>query len=145
MTLDDFEAYFEDIILDRGIDYFYDRHVLSLVLIDDTWEAEVAGTEDYLVTVKISDDGEILETYCDCPYDWSDFCKHQAAVFYALREELDPEVLTQRAAEKDALVKILKQRSKQELFDLMLEFAQKNKRIRETLFLRYAEASDSEE
>ena len=32
-------------------------------------------------------EGEILNTYCDCPYDWSDYCKHQAAALFALRSK----------------------------------------------------------
>ncbi|MFC0162568.1 MULTISPECIES: SWIM zinc finger family protein [Bacillus] len=38
--------------------------------------------------MSIDGDNEIVVSFCDCPYDRGDYCKHQAAAFYALRQKL---------------------------------------------------------
>lgn len=50
--------------------------------------AEVSGSEDesYLVELDFSEDGEVEDWSCDCPYDWGDVCKHTAAVLLAVQE-----------------------------------------------------------
>jgi len=60
--------------------------VLSLV---DTGErkyrAKVEGSELYTVVVEFDQQVEINFTTCDCPYIYGEYCKHQAAVLYALK------------------------------------------------------------
>ena len=142
MNLDNFETYISDTILGRGLAYFEDRHVLSLEPNGDTWIATVAGSDDYTVGVTISDNGEIVDSVCSCPYNWSDFCKHLVAVFYTLREEFTPEVVSARIAEKERLERILNRLDKEALASIVLEFANKDRHMRETLLLRYAEPAD---
>lgn len=50
--------------------------------------AAVEGSDMYEVHVALKDQNEILSIECDCPYDWDAHCKHQAAVLFALREQL---------------------------------------------------------
>lgn len=88
MNLADFENYIDDRILRRGWEYYYQYNRIKSITVEDetTYTAVVSGTDDYTVTVKLSDCNEILFSECDCPYDLGPYCKHEAAVFYALRE-----------------------------------------------------------
>jgi hypothetical protein len=38
-------------------------------------------SEVYKVDVFLDQDGEIVDTYCDCPYDLGVYCKHQGYSF----------------------------------------------------------------
>jgi len=71
MNLRSFEGYFDDVILKRGLDYYKSGHVTSLELDDDAWIAYVYGSEIYEVTVRLSAEGVIADSTCDCPYDQS--------------------------------------------------------------------------
>ena len=74
-------------ILSRGYDYFLDGNVWDLKDKDGEVSATVAGTEDYCVTITLAD-GKISDMDCDCPYaSDGNYCKHEAAVLYALTEE----------------------------------------------------------
>ncbi|MCL2285591.1 MAG: hypothetical protein FWC32_04415 [Firmicutes bacterium] len=89
MTINDFELYIEEMILARGRDYYSANNVTSLDYVNGTWVANVKGNEKYTVSVTLSDSNGIVYTQCDCPYDWSEHCKHKAAVFYAIRNNLN--------------------------------------------------------
>ena len=146
MNINNFEEYFDNVILNRGLDYYKCGNIISLELNPDSgeWVAEVEGSEDYTVTAILSDKGEITDTDCDCPYDYNIHCKHQAAVFYAIREELQkkPKKLKKKSTQQKNLEVILNDLDKQALVSLLLEFAKKDRRIKEELLLRYATQSD---
>lgn len=87
LNVSDFEAHISDIILERGWDYYRNDRVKSIEKDSrNTYTAIVAGTEDYKVTVKVGENGEIESADCDCPYDMGPYCKHKVAVFYSLRD-----------------------------------------------------------
>ena len=50
--------------------------------------AEVSGSEEepYLVDLDFSEDGELEDWFCDCPYDWGPVCKHTVAVLLPSRQ-----------------------------------------------------------
>ena len=56
-------------------------------LSENEYTADVEGSELYEVIVEMNDGGEIYDISCDCPYDMEDYCKHEAAVLYALRNK----------------------------------------------------------
>ena len=86
LTLNNFEDEVNGTILQRGRSYFKQHAIIDLEMTsDDTWVAEVEGTDIYQVEVTLKNNDEITEFYCDCPYD-GDVCKHVVAVFYELRE-----------------------------------------------------------
>jgi uncharacterized Zn finger protein len=86
MNINSFENDIDPKILSRGKDYFKDDLVENLELTDDeSWEAEVCGSDIYYVSVKLKVD-KIVDWNCDCPYDWGPVCKHSTAVFYAIRK-----------------------------------------------------------
>ena len=86
LSLSNFEEYINDVILQRGYDYFKDGRVSWLEAAEHGIEARVEGSDDYIVSLSLDPSGHITYTDCNCPYDGGPFCKHQVAVFYALRE-----------------------------------------------------------
>jgi len=142
MKLNDFEEYFDEKILSRGGAYYKSGRIISLEDEGDEWVAYVEGTDDYTVTVELSDDCEILDSYCDCPYDWGDFCKHQAAVFYALRNELSSGRAPTKPQKKKKLKDILKELDQETLSSIILEFSRRDRGMKKELLFRYAQNED---
>ncbi|MCL2321068.1 MAG: Uma2 family endonuclease, partial [Oscillospiraceae bacterium] len=136
MNLNDFETYIDDTILMRGLDYYKSGNVFSLEFDGKKWIADVSGSDNYTVTVTLSDDGEILDTDCDCPYDWGEYCKHQAAVLFELREELQSGEKPVKSVKKDSLEALLENLDKQTLISMLKEFAGRDKAMRQEIFLR---------
>jgi hypothetical protein len=88
MTLQNFEEYVDEVIVRRGDEYFDTNAVIELEEIDEgRWSALVEGTEDYEVRVSLKGD-VIVESSCDCPFDHGPVCKHEVAVYYAIREHV---------------------------------------------------------
>lgn len=79
---------FRQHILDRGIEYYEDGHVVDFSYSDDEIIAQVDGTDVY--DVQITLDGEdVIDMYCSCPYaaDGRN-CKHMAAVLFQFEKML---------------------------------------------------------
>ncbi len=87
MNINDFENGINPAILARGRRYFEEGRVDSLKLIGTSkYKARVDGTDVYAVEVKLGQNGSVVDTNCDCPYTAGAFCKHLAAVLYAIRQ-----------------------------------------------------------
>ncbi|MCL2576836.1 MAG: SWIM zinc finger family protein [Defluviitaleaceae bacterium] len=145
MNLNNFESHVDSKILARGREYFNFGHIVSLEHNGDEWVAEVDGSDEYTVSVNISDAFEIIDTYCDCPYDWGDYCKHQIAVFFALREkgaELVIENKSKKSDKKETLENILSKLDKQTLISLIIEYAETYKPMKKEIQFRYAQKDD---
>jgi len=115
MNLDSFEEEIESpIILSRGLSYYRGKNVVSLEMIEaNHYKAFVAGTQLYEVTLTLDDDGEVEDIHCTCPYDWGEHCKHEVAVLYALRHQLNKEQHEMVERPKDVdLSSLLEKRSK---------------------------------
>ncbi|MEI8229923.1 MAG: hypothetical protein WCG83_02180 [Candidatus Peregrinibacteria bacterium] len=86
LTLETFDGELDEKIVKRGQRYFKDGHVRDLEEVDDgRWKALVEGTEVYETTITVSE-GTISHHRCNCPYDLGQYCKHEVAVLYAIRE-----------------------------------------------------------
>ena len=73
-------------VYQRGERYFYDGAVTNIERMPDDknfYHADVAGTYNYAVEVRLSADGESIESYyCDCPaaMEYAGACKHVVAL-----------------------------------------------------------------
>ncbi len=87
MNLKNFESEVEQKIVERGMQYYRAGYVKRLEKVSaDEFSAVVFGTEKYSIFVKLN--GETIAAHeCDCPYDFGDVCKHEVAVFYAIRSK----------------------------------------------------------
>ncbi len=85
MDLDFLLQDFDEIITERGKTYFDKNRVTEL---EETspgeFVATVKGSEDYTVTVTLSDD-RCADYSCDCPYWNAPYCKHTVAVLFAIQ------------------------------------------------------------
>ena len=87
MNLHNFEVCIDKKILARGYEYYENDCVRSVEETEkNVYVAEVEGGELYTVEVELDAQADIVDSQCDCPYDWGEYCKHQAAVFFALRD-----------------------------------------------------------
>ncbi len=85
MNLKNFESKVERKVVERGLSYYKSGDIKKLEKVGaGEFSATVFGTEKYTVYVKING-GAIIEHECNCPYDYGDVCKHQVAVFCAIR------------------------------------------------------------
>lgn len=137
MNITDFEEYFSPRILERGKEYYKNHHVITLDRIEEGYyEAEVEGSQIYTVFVELEENGEISDISCDCPYDWEEFCKHEAAVLYALREQEKYTPFVEEPEQKQALPEQLAACEKTELIAWMMEYAKENRGFWDYLKLR---------
>lgn len=95
LTLGNFRKKISPTILKRGREYFHSKKVIKITqnnenFFDSTvYEATVKGTKKYKVIVMVDENGNITQTDCTCPYDYGEYCKHVAAVLYAIESMTD--------------------------------------------------------
>ncbi|SDF67312.1 SWIM zinc finger family protein [Sporomusa acidovorans] len=165
MNLNDFESYIDRKILARGYDYFENNCVDSIKeTADNNYEAEVTGTELYLVDVELDDEANIIDTQCDCPYDMGEYCKHQVAVFLALRDmkrehsTKDSDGLKSKISLRQgnkssvpqkgkarSMKDLLSRKTKEELVGFLLDIAAEYDEIKQRIELNLGETNDAEE
>ena len=73
-------------IVERGLLYFQQGKVRDVQKTSaGRYRAEVCGSENYSVWLKLDNDLYIKDGGCDCPYGGA--CKHMAALWYAVRAQ----------------------------------------------------------
>jgi uncharacterized Zn finger protein len=137
MKLSNFEQHINSTILQHGQTYI--NAIITLEEISTgEWEASVEGTDSYTVTVELSDN-DIKVHYCDCPYNWGDVCKHEVAVFYALRDRpahlYEANMNTKTIKEKIQL--ILDKLSETELRTYIQQEILDNKKVRDHFLIHF--------
>lgn len=106
--IDNFEHEVEPVIVQRGRRYYRSGAVTECTEEGGEITAEVQGSENYRVRMEIDDDGTIGSHRCSCPYDYGEFCKHEVAVLYYLR---DMRKKAAHKAEVEDIVADLKQKA----------------------------------
>jgi uncharacterized Zn finger protein len=150
LSLENFKKEIASHILQRGRDYYDDGCVVSLEEIGDGhWLAKVEGTELYIVKIEQNAEGGIYHT-CTCPYDWGPTCKHVAAVLYAIeaafQEYFDGKPTRprkKRTTRKEKVRTILENLPKQELVEILTEFAGNDRQIALALLARFGSEGES--
>ena len=137
-------------IFRRGLDYYRSGMVECIDWDGSHATAEVCGSEEdpYLVEVDFSEDSEVEDWSCDCPYEWGPVCKHIVAVLLALREReprKTPKKTAMNAAKRKAVVEHLVGRAqKEQLAALVLEHCQEDKRFRCQVLLELGDSGELE-
>lgn len=131
-------------ILARGEDYYHSGQVEGVDWEGDHVTAEVFGSEEepYLVGLDFSEDGELEDWFCDCPYDWGPVCKHTAAVLLAIQAEPSEKPSKRVQSPKINILPLLKSAKKEQLVQLILEHCQEDQRFQNRVL---SELEDSEE
>lgn len=150
MNIKNFKEYIDETILERGHSYYIVGNVNEdYDYNENEYIFEVEGREDYRVSVNIDDDGEILYSECDCPYDFGPICKHEVAVYFKLEEILNEEnkVVKQKkkSSKKIDIKYVLDNISKEELINIIIELTQKNKTLKNSIIFKYSDCDDEDE
>ncbi len=149
VRIDNFEHEVESVIVQRGRRYYRSGAVTECTEEDGEVTAEVLGSENYRVRMEIDDDGTIGSHRCSCPYDYGEFCKHEVAVLYYLR---DVRKKAAHKAEVEDIVADLKQKAEniklrdksEELREVKSEETNRWEMVLEGL-MRAANGNDEEE
>lgn len=110
------------------------------------WKAEVSGTDDYYITIKLDGDS-VITTRCDCPHD-DPFCKHVVAVLFFIQQQKGvsaskeakaaPGSTRKKAAGKPASFEtVLEKANEKELKEFLKTYAARNKEFRNLFLLRF--------
>ena len=143
LSLDNFETQIASVIVQRGRSYYNNGNVISIEETgDNTWTAEVEGTELYTVEVTLKNK-TITDYSCDCPYDGAT-CKHVVAVLLTLRDEVgDKKKKEERDKKKKAFENILQSISLKESQDFIRSYALRHKDFRSAFELFFADKDAS--
>ena len=109
MEVKNLNKYFEEKILRRGFDYYKAKKVKEVYRSGKIYKAIVQGSREYQVTINMTNKDYKLS--CTCPYE--DYCKHEAAVLYCLKND-DLEVQNGDLLEKNIILSPL-ERFKEDL------------------------------
>jgi uncharacterized Zn finger protein len=103
----------------RGVQYYHDGLVESLILRGDRLSAEVQGSDEYpyVVTAHIAG-GAIQSASCTCPYDWGGWCKHIVAALLAFSHAPTGTVMV-----RPPLAELLAPLSREQLAALLVRLA----------------------
>lgn len=141
----DWRSLFQKRILERGRDYFYEDAVRELHKTRDGYEAEVEGSEDYVVEIIMQDES-IREMYCDCPYAESGLnCKHMAAVLYAIEELqgcMENDLTVSCLDSTDQLSQIIAEADEKELRAFIIKQAENDRILRQKILLHFTDTID---
>lgn len=150
MKINNFMKHINSTILQRGYDYYHEGNVVDAYdQRENEYIFQVQGSEDYEVVVKIDENGEILSSDCDCPYDFGPICKHQAAAYFKLSEILNIKENNtkskQRVAKQPGIREVLNSISKEELIDIIIDITKKDSTLKNSLILRYSKGDTKQE
>lgn len=86
IPIDRFEEEIHILIAERGKAYFDAQQVRDLQETGEGWSATIEGTEPYHVRLEGHD--VITQWHCTCPFEHGPVCKHIAAAFYAVQDQI---------------------------------------------------------
>lgn len=142
MNIHDFENEIDPKILSRGKAYFSGGAVLDLEETENLcYEATVEGTDDYAVSIFLNENGEVVDLFCDCPYDFGDVCKHEVAVLLAIRNQfgkVDIKKPHKSKTEMDDLKNLLQEQTKEVLVGILYSLSKEDCTLRKSLLLKYS-------
>lgn len=147
IQLDRFEEQIDEVILQRGLNYFKKGYVTDVEEIGPgDYEATVNGREIYTVHLHV-EKGVVTEYDCDCPYDQGPVCKHIVAVLFYLQQDvlhLEEDIPTKKTAKKakkpsdmEQVDKILHLLSHEELKAFVRDYCKKDKQVRGQFLFNY--------
>lgn len=152
----DWYTLFRQHILDRGIEYYEDGHIIAFNYSDNEIVAQVDGTDVYDVQI-ILDGEEVIDMYCSCPYaaDGRN-CKHMAAVLFKFeemlaekdveREDEDTEedfsspledFYQRHQGEKEEVTELISKIPEDKVRELLVEFVLADEKLKYNLQMQY--------
>lgn len=146
MNINNFEENINDIILNRGYDYYNEGNIAEKYEHEnDEYVFIVEGSEDYEVTVQLDGNGEIIYSDCDCPYDFGHICKHQVAAYFELRDFLNRKSDTKEVVKQPELKEVLNNLPKEDLISIIVDISKKDAALKNSIIFRYSKGDDIQE
>ncbi|MEW8995294.1 SWIM zinc finger domain-containing protein [Clostridium sp.] len=150
MNINNFEKSIDKKILDRGYDYYNEGNIAEVYSQgDNEYIFKVQGKYDYEVVVNINDNGEILYSDCDCPYDFGPICKHQVAAYFEIYEILDSKHsskgIKKQISKQSEIKDVLNNLSKEELINIILDVIGNDATFEKSVIFRYSKGNDTQE
>lgn len=148
MNINNFERYIDKIILDRGYSYYIEGNVIEAYEQDkNEYIFQIEGSDDYEVLVEIGDNGDILYSECDCPYDFGPVCKHEVAAYFQLFEMLNqvPSSDKNKTRERTTIQEVLSHLSKEELIKIIINITNNDVTLENSLIVKYSTGDDCQE
>ncbi|MCM3709061.1 SWIM zinc finger family protein [Sporosarcina luteola] len=139
MNLFLFEEAVSSTIVEHGYEYYKAGFVADLVREGGgRYTAVVKGADVYEIAVWLDEDGDILSSYCDCPFTMGPVCKHEVAVYYELIDRLKDNDFPEAAiAPPPDLNETLKNLSKEKLIDILIDLADDDPALHNELLFNY--------
>lgn len=150
MNINNFRDEIDDVIVNRGYNYYISKNISKVYNNGgDEYTFEIEGSELYEVTVSVDARGEILTSYCDCPYDFGPICKHEVAAYFYLADIFNNKFSIESS--KKNLIKLPKIREildelpKEKLIEIILDITEKDRSLRNKLIFKYSNSNDGKE
>ena len=150
MNINNFENHINKTIVDRGYDYYNAGNIIETYIQEENeYVFQVQGSEGYEVIVKIDENGEILYSTCDCPYDMGPICKHEVAAYFELFKMLNTghnnNKSTKEIPKQPAIQEVLNHLSKEELIRIIVDITYKDSVLKNNIIFRYSQGDDTQE
>lgn len=147
MNLDNFMENVDVNILKLGEEIYVKNNIIEIYKGRNHYAMSVNSDRDYIVDAEVSDDGEILYTHCECSNNIATACEHSVAVYFKLRGLIDKKTITKDNIDikKVDFNKVLEERTKVELIDIIREITETNKYIKNEIIYKYSVASEDVE
>lgn len=145
MNLDNFVKNVDSKILEIGEEIYVKNNIVDIYRGINHYAMSVENKDsEYIVDVEISDDGEILYTHCDCSNNIATACEHAVAVYFRLRSLNNKKTVTKNNIDikKIDFNKVLEERTKEELIEIIKEYTLNNKYIRNEIVYKYSPISE---
>ncbi|WP_318503087.1 hypothetical protein [Bacillus sp. T3] len=150
MNINNFENKIDKTIVSRGYNYYINGHVAeAFEQGNNVYAFYIEGSDDYEVLVELGDNGDIVYSECDCPYDFGPVCKHEVASYYKLNEMLNPVPSSGKKTKKNqkriTIEEVMSQLPKEELVNIILNIASNDPTLETSLILKYAKGDHEHE
>lgn len=140
MKLQDFQFHVDRIIVDRGYDYYSNGFVTPKGSKGAAYRFQVSGSDEYEVIITLNPEGEIVSSYCNCPYDYGPVCKHETAAYFELMDESDEELDGSTGFQgAPNLVEVLDGLRKDQLVSILVELAEEDEILESRLRMTYSD------
>lgn len=150
MNINNFENDINKTIVDRGYSYYIEGNVVeAFEQGDNEYIFQIEGSDEYEVLVKIGDNGDILNSECDCPYDFGPVCKHEVAAYFQLYEMLNQvttnENQKKKTSKRTTIQEVLNNLSKEELINIITNIAKSDATLENSLIVKYSTSDTQNE
>ncbi|MEH7246844.1 hypothetical protein V7114_08705 [Neobacillus niacini] len=143
MNINNFENDINKTIVDRGYSYYIEGNVVeSFEQGENEYIFHIEGSDEYEVFVAIGDKGDILNSECDCPYDFGPVCKHEVAAYFQLYEMLNRVTTNDNKKNKTSKIttiqEVLNNLSKEELINIITNIANNDATLENSIIVKYS-------